>query len=114
MNGSEGNGGIDELLEFEGKTSVLPMYASKSELEPATEVIVCSAVSGRAHYVNNMPKSLTLTRRLLSGEEYNARYVMIEEGRQGLSFVVALFGMFRREVVGVLRGRHAVGDEKVT
>ena len=64
----------DGLLEFEGKTSVLPMFISKGELKPATEVIVCSAISGGAKYMGNMPKELTLVRKLLGGKEYTARY----------------------------------------
>lgn len=66
----------DDLLDFESRTSILPIYVSKSETEAATEIILCSAVSGLNSGKNGMPKEITITRKLLNGEEYNARYVM--------------------------------------
>ena len=65
----------DKLLEFEGNASILPMYISPNELEPATEVIVCSAISGGADYENEMPRELTIIRKLLDGREYTAAYI---------------------------------------
>lgn len=70
----------DKLLEFDGETSVLPMYISKSGLGPATEVIVCSAISGGAKYKDGMPKELTLVRKLLNGKEYTAQYEIKKGG----------------------------------
>ena len=69
---------IDELLEFGNEASVLPMYVSKSEFEPASEVIVCSSISGGSDYVDDMPRELTIIRKLLNGREYKARYILIE------------------------------------
>ena len=66
----------DDLLEFVSEVSILPMCVSESETEPATEVIVCSAISGGNDYVNDMPRELTITRKFLNGEEYKARYVL--------------------------------------
>ena len=68
---------VDELLEFGNEASVLPMYVSKSEFEPATEVIVCSSISGGSNDANKMPRELTITRKLLNGREYKARYMLI-------------------------------------
>ncbi|MCK4649240.1 hypothetical protein KAT51_06935 [bacterium] len=65
----------DKLLEFEGEVSVLPMYVSKDKLKPATEIIVCSAISSSDDYVDGMPKRLILRRRLINGKEYSAVYL---------------------------------------
>ena len=65
----------DELVEFAEKTSVLPMYIAGKQLEPTSEVIICSEISGGADFIAGMPKQLTLVRKLLNGKEYSARYV---------------------------------------
>ena len=65
----------DKLLEFEGEASILPLYISPNELEPATEVIVCSVISGGANYENEMPRELTLIRKMLDGREHTANYI---------------------------------------
>lgn len=72
----------DKLLEFEGEVPVLPMYISKDELKPATEVIVCSAISGGADYVDGMPKELTLVRKFLNGRQYTAQYEIRKGGQR--------------------------------
>ena len=69
----------DELLEFAGEASVLPMYMSESETDPTTEVIVCTEISGGANFVDGMPKELTLVRKVLNGKEHKARYVQLRK-----------------------------------
>lgn len=66
----------DKLIEFEEKTSVLPMLISETgdPNEPLGEIIVCSGISGGADCVDKMPRRLTLVRKLVNGEEYKAEY----------------------------------------
>lgn len=71
----------DKLIEFENKCSVLPERISKtgSPDEPLTEIIICTAISGGADYMNEMPKRLILRRKLANGKEYVAVYLQEAE-----------------------------------
>ena len=66
-----------ELIQLASCGSVLPRIMSKtgSDDEPITEIIICDSVSGGAQYENNMPKRLSLFRKLMDGTEYFAEYV---------------------------------------
>ena len=68
---------IDSLTEFEKKSSVLPERISKtgSPDEPLTEIVICTSISGGADYVNEMPRRLTLHRKLANGKEHAAVYL---------------------------------------
>lgn len=65
----------DELEEF-AQGSILPQRISENgeKDEPLLEVIICDGISGGADYINNMPRHLTLTRKLADGTEYSAEY----------------------------------------
>lgn len=69
-------------MNFEGHEhdSVLPMLINQSgsEQDPVEESIVCVSISGGADYNDDMPKELTLLRRLEGGQEYTMRYVQRE------------------------------------
>lgn len=71
----------DELLEFESRTSILPIYISESPTKVATEIILCSSVNGMDEGINGMPREITITRKILNGKEYKAKYVMFVEKR---------------------------------
>ena len=66
----------DKLIEFGEKTSVLPMLISETgdPDEPLTEIIVCSGISGGADCIHEMPRRLTLIRKLANGKEFKADY----------------------------------------
>jgi hypothetical protein len=57
-------------------TGLLPMIVSEtgSDDEPEIERIICSAISGGADYVNDMPRELSLE-RIRDGDSICARYV---------------------------------------
>lgn len=65
-----------EILDDYSKSGVLPQIISKTgaKEESLQEVIICSSISGGAKYVNNMPKELTLIRKLASGKEFTQEY----------------------------------------
>ena len=58
--------------------SVLPMRISKTgdPNESLIETIICTAISGGADYVDEMPRKLTLLRKLANGKEYTAEYTI--------------------------------------
>lgn len=58
------------------KASILPQIVTQNGLdnEPILEIIVCDSISGGAKYKNDMPKELTLVRKLKDGKEYRMRY----------------------------------------
>ena len=70
----------DKLLEFEKECSVLPERISKTGKpeEPLTEIIICTAISGGTDYVNEMPRTLILRRKLANRKEYSAVYMTQE------------------------------------
>ena len=70
----------DSLIEFEKDASVLPKRISKTGNpdEPLTEIIICTAISGGADYVNKMPRTLILHRKLANEKEYSAVYISQE------------------------------------
>ena len=71
---------LQEELEKFAESGVLPMKVSKTGLdeEPLEEVIICDSVSGGADYSRNMPRRVTLVRRLADGTEYRANYEIKE------------------------------------
>ena len=71
----------DKLIEFEEKTSVLPMLISETgdPDEPLTEIIVCSGISGGKDLKNEMPRTLILIRKLANGKEYKADYIILQD-----------------------------------
>ena len=71
----------DKVIEFEKNASVLPMHISKTgnPNEPLSEIIICTSISGGADFVDDMPKGLTLLRKLADGREYKAKYTLHEE-----------------------------------
>ena len=71
----------NKLIEFEKDASVLPMHISKiaNSNEPLSEIIICTSISGGADFVDDMPKGLTLLRKLADGREYKAKYTLHEE-----------------------------------
>jgi hypothetical protein len=76
----------DKLIEFEEKTSVLPMLVSETgdPDKPLSEIIVCSGISGGADYIYEMPRTLTLKRKLANGKEYKADYIILFSRDQAL------------------------------
>ena len=68
----------DKLQEFGENVSILPLEVSKTGIpdESLTEIIVCSCVSGGADYVDEMPRRLTLLRRLVNGKEFKGEYTI--------------------------------------
>ncbi|MCK4258067.1 MAG: hypothetical protein KAX49_03765 [Halanaerobiales bacterium] len=66
----------DELREFAEEVSVLPLYIAEGDPDTtiSKEVIICSEISGGAHFINGMPRELSLVRKLLNGKEYKRRY----------------------------------------
>lgn len=69
----QGGGRVSEkndLFAF-AKSGVLPQRVSATGAgdEPLTEAVICEAISGGADYENNMPRKLTLCRRLADGTE---------------------------------------------
>ena len=71
---------VKQYLEKE--QSILPMVISVDGKlsDEILEVIVCSAISGKANYKNDMPESLTLVRKTKDGKEYSCRYTQ-EKGK---------------------------------
>lgn len=76
----------DKLIEFEEKTSVLPMRISKTGKanEQLTEIIVCSNISRGDDLIYEMPRTVTLIRKLANGKEYKADYIILFSRDQAL------------------------------
>ena len=70
------------LLAF-SESGVLPgAYADEQPgyAQPIIEeAIICDSISGGAQYVNDMPRELSLIRKLRDGTEYRAKYVQVDE-----------------------------------
>lgn len=66
----------EDNIEHFAANSLLPCVVSEfgGIDEPILEATVCSSISGGKCYENDMPKELTLIRRLADGTEYTARY----------------------------------------
>lgn len=64
-------------LEFFVETSLLPQTISENGLinEEIEEAIICDSISSCSGYENNMPKELSLVRKLKSGKEHIMKYV---------------------------------------
>jgi len=67
---------VSDELDQEAEDSVLPqrLTARGEPDEPLVEVIFCDMISGGADYVDNMPRTLSLIRKLADGSEYRATY----------------------------------------
>ena len=61
--------------------SVLPVVVTESgkDEEPVVETIICDSMSGGADYRNNMPRMLTLVRKLADGTKYRRTYIQKAE-----------------------------------
>ena len=68
----------DKLIEFEKDVSILPMHIG-SKNEKLSEIIICTSISGGADFIDEMPKRLTLLRKLANGQKYKAEYTLHEE-----------------------------------
>lgn len=68
-----------DLLESGKDASVLPLYIGNSN-ELLSEIIMCTSISGMADFIGDMPRRLTLVRKLVSGERYTANY-QIRKGK---------------------------------
>jgi len=66
--------------------SVLPVLLSHEgrEDEPTEEVIFVDSISGGQDYENNMPRRLTIIRKLADGQEYRGVYLLKEVGESQL------------------------------
>ena len=79
----------DATLRAFSESGVLPgVYVGPQPKElalpPIEEVIICDSISGGARYDNNMPRELSLVRKLADGTEYRARYVQVEDDSDDL------------------------------
>ena len=70
----------DTIREYEmekfAESGILPHLVSETgdPEEPLSEVTICSAMSGGADEVGNMPRTITLMRRLADGTVYEMKY----------------------------------------
>ena len=73
--GIKGDVTIEEIAQ---KGSLLPGFYV-DENKKVVEVIFCESISGGADYINDMPKTLSLTRLIENGEAFTATYILASE-----------------------------------
>lgn len=74
-------GDAEAGLEYFVESGILPQRISPTgaDDEPLSEAIICDSISGSAQYVDNMPRRLSLVRRLADGTEFRADYVVAKD-----------------------------------
>lgn len=71
----------NDILRGFADSGVLPQRVSKMGIphEVIDEAIICDSISGGADYENDMPRTVSLVRKLKDGTEYRARYIQVSE-----------------------------------
>lgn len=81
--------GEDNIHKF-SESGLLPLKISETGAlsEELDEVIICDGISGGNQWENEMPKNLSLIRRLADGTEYRMRYVQEDDEKEETIFPV--------------------------
>lgn len=66
----------EEAVDFIRSTSVLPMIVMDEERKVPKELILCNSMSGKADYVDDMPREVSMLRVLPDGTKVEASYLL--------------------------------------